>query len=146
MSQGTKFDNGKPMLALIPARAIIEVGKVMSYGAKKYGSHNYLGGISHLRLLSAALRHTWAYISGEDNDIESGLPHWAHACACFLMLGEMIVEHPSLDDRFKPVKEESTPCNHEKLIAKYDPKSFDQIGVFCDICGDKMPPYLKEAR
>jgi hypothetical protein len=103
MSEGTKHDQGKPELALIPAHAIESVGAVMSFGAKKYGNHNYLGGISYTRLLSACLRHTFAYIRGADLDAESGLPHWAHAAACLLMLGEMTKVKPDMDDRFKRV-------------------------------------------
>lgn len=102
MNEGTKHDQGKPELALIPANAIEVVGAVMSYGAKKYGNHNYLGGISYLRLLSACLRHTFSFIRGVDLDEESGLPHWAHAAACLLMVGEMVHYRPNLDDRFKP--------------------------------------------
>lgn len=99
--KGTKYDGEKPMLALVPPRAFEEIGKAMTYGAKKYGQHNYLGGISYIRLLSALLRHTMAFIRGEDNDSESGLSHLAHAGASVCMLIETVAMHPDLDDRFK---------------------------------------------
>ena len=37
---GLKYDEGKPMLDLIPPEAIIAIGKVMTYGAMKYGPNN----------------------------------------------------------------------------------------------------------
>ena len=101
---GTKKDKDKPMLAYLPMRALEQVGQVMTFGAKKYGGHNYLYGLSYLRLSSATLRHMFAFIQGKDLDDESGLPHWAHAAACILMLGEMTFVKPSEDDRWKDSK------------------------------------------
>ncbi len=104
---GTKYDGDKPIMAYLPPYAIGQMAQVMTFGAKKYGGFNYLGGISYTRLISAGLRHTFSYLRGENLDPESGLPHWAHALACFAMLGEMTHVHPELDDRFAyPAKEE----------------------------------------
>lgn len=97
---GVKHDQEKPMLALLPMHGVVGVGRAMSYGAKKYGQHNYLGGIALTRLLSAALRHLAAYIMGEDCDSESGLSHLDHAGACILMAIEMKARKPHLDDRY----------------------------------------------
>ncbi len=100
---GVKHDAEKPMMALVPSKAILEVGKLMSFGAKKYAAHNWLGGIAYLRLASAALRHLLAWISGEEKDPESELSHLAHCACCILMLLEFTVtERDSLDDRYKP--------------------------------------------
>ncbi len=99
---GTKHDGDKPAMAYLPPHALTEVAKVMTFGAKKYGPFNYLGGISYTRLLSAAFRHGFAILRGEWLDPESGLPHYAHAGACFLMLGEMSVHRADMNDLFKP--------------------------------------------
>lgn len=98
---GIKHDQEKPAMALLPLHGAEAVAKVMTYGAKKYEAHNYLSGIAYLRLASAALRHLFAWLRGEDTDGESGLPHLAHAAASIMMLIDMTVEHPNLDDRFK---------------------------------------------
>lgn len=100
-AKGKKFDQGKPALAYLPVRALEQVGAVMTFGAKKYGGFNYLGGLSYTRLLSAAMRHIFSFLQGKDLDEESGLPHWAHAAACLLMLGEMTFIKPAEDDRWK---------------------------------------------
>lgn len=97
---GVKHDQEKPELALISSIAITRLGEVMSYGKKKYAAHNWRAGISQSRLLSAALRHLFAYIGGENKDAESGLSHLAHAMACVMMLIELTETKPELDDRY----------------------------------------------
>lgn len=79
LNGGMKYDGGKPELSLIPTSLILEVGKVLTYGAKKYAPNNWRKGIQQSRLISAALRHIIAYNDGEEYDLESGLPHLAHA-------------------------------------------------------------------
>jgi hypothetical protein len=115
-ASGTKFDSDKPILALLPPKALWQVGQAFSYGAKKYGHFNHMGGIAWIRLLSAALRHIFQFISGEDYDVDpncegcinrdckmhSGLPHWANACANLMMLGEQHMRgNTKMDDRYK---------------------------------------------
>ena len=96
---GTKHDDGKPRMDLVPPLALLEVGHVMRYGAEKYSAHNWRAGIDGSRYV-AAVRHLLAYNSGENTDAESGLPPLAHAVACCLMLMET---DASRDDRWRPV-------------------------------------------
>ena len=103
---GTKYDNQKPKLALLPAISVVEVGKVFTFGANKYGENNWRGGFKWTRLISACLRHVFAFLRGEDLDEESGLSHIAHAAACLLMLLELYYTRKDLDDRHKYEKEE----------------------------------------
>lgn len=101
---GTKHDGDKPVMAYLPPYAITQMAEVMTFGAKKYGGFNYLGGLSYIRLLSACLRHVFSYLGGVDRDPETGLSHIAHAMCCLGMLLEMTQHHPELDDRFKGAK------------------------------------------
>lgn len=39
---GIKYDAGKPRLDLLPPKAILAIGEVMTYGAAKYGANNWL--------------------------------------------------------------------------------------------------------
>ena len=98
---GLKFDNSKPRMELLSPIALMELTKVLDYGAVKYGPHNWRGGIIYTRLLSAMLRHTWAYVGGESKDPETGLSHVAHAMACGMFILEFEVTKPELDDRYK---------------------------------------------
>jgi hypothetical protein len=104
---GVKFDQDKPRMDLLDARAIEQLALVLSFGAKKYAAHNWRKGLSKSRLIAAALRHIFAYLRGENNDPESGLSHVAHAmCCCMFLLG---LEHrPDLDDRYIELQETTT--------------------------------------
>lgn len=76
--QGRKNDAGKPRLDLLPPRAILAIGEVMTYGAAKYGANNWQG-VEPERYIAALLRHLLAYMDGQERDGESGLPHLWHA-------------------------------------------------------------------
>jgi hypothetical protein len=97
---GTKHDQGKPRLELLPPDALITVAKVFGYGAQKYADWNWCEGFKWSRLHGAALRHLLAWQSGEDVDPESGLPHLAHAGCCVLMLLAHQLRKLGVDDRY----------------------------------------------
>ena len=96
--KGTKDDAGKVRADLLPFAALTEVAEVMTFGATKYGAYNWHG-LSVSRLFGAAMRHTWAWWRGEDNDAETGRPHLAHAACCVLMALEQSLHRPEYDDR-----------------------------------------------
>lgn len=78
-----RYNEGKPRLGLIPPQIIEGLGAVLTFGAKKYGDHNWKKGLSDENCLSSCLRHIMKYQRGEVYDEESGLHHLAHA-ACNL--------------------------------------------------------------
>lgn len=84
---GLKYDGDKPMLDLIPPEAIMAIGRVMTYGAQKYGPNNWQG-VEPRRYVAALLRHLMAYQAREVNDPESGMPHLWHVAtnAAFLVV------------------------------------------------------------
>jgi hypothetical protein len=108
-TEGTKHDSGKPMMDLLDPLAMEQLAKVLTFGAQKYAAHNWRKGIKQSRLIAALLRHTFAHMSGQNLDEESGLPHIAHAmCCCMFLLG--LANRQDLDDRFStnmPVSGES---------------------------------------
>jgi len=99
IEQGIKHDQRKPRISLFPLRALWEMAKVMTFGAKKYGSFNWKGGLRYTRLADAALRHVVQFIEGEDLDKETGISHLAHAGCCIAMLLEMTMDRKDMDDR-----------------------------------------------
>lgn len=80
---GAKLDAGKPRLGLVLgdfARALVEVGRVGTYGAEKYSPRGWLevpGG--EARYLDALYRHLLADARCEGFDQGSGLLHLAQA-------------------------------------------------------------------
>jgi hypothetical protein len=78
MNEAVKFDAGKPRISLIPPKIIFRLAEIFTYGAEKYGDHNWKKGLDPIRLYDAAMRHLLAWMDGESID-ESGCPHLAHA-------------------------------------------------------------------
>lgn len=105
---GKKNDSDKPNLALVPKEAYWGMANALTYGAKKYGSDNFKGGIAYRRLAAACLRHLTAFLDGEDIDVESGNPHLDHALASLGMLKYMVENRPDMDDRYKKEKSDAT--------------------------------------
>ena len=84
---GRKDDADKPPVGLLPARSLLEIAKVLAFGAKKYSPDNWkVVPNAKQRYLDAALRHLFAYMDGEELDPESGLSHLSHAGTCILFL------------------------------------------------------------
>ena len=103
-NNAVKADDGKPPMGLLPWPALWDVARVLAFGAKKYAAHNWKKGMDWSRMYDAALRHLSAFIEGENDDPESGLPHLAHANCCLLFLATYEKMGWGIDDRWKGQK------------------------------------------
>lgn len=104
LTKAIKYDQEKNQLDLLSTPWLLGVGRVLTFGAKKYAAHNWRKGIQFSRLISAVLRHILAYASGEDLDPETGLSHLYHASCCLMFLAELSETKKlkkKLDDRYK---------------------------------------------
>ena len=64
---------------LIPFLEMSEAyARVAEFGAKKYSPWNWSKGLPRIQLLGSLLRHTFAYLRGEETDKDSGLSHTDH--------------------------------------------------------------------
>lgn len=107
--QGLKYDAEKPRLDLLDREFIEGIGRVLTFGAKKYAAHNWRLGIEVSRLYAAALRHVFASNSGEDCDPESGLDHLYHAGCCLMFAAWMKKHRPLMDDRWQEKEPAAVP-------------------------------------
>lgn len=84
---------------LLPFDVLAEVARVYAMGASKYEDDNWKLGYDYGLSFGALMRHITAWWEGENNDLESGESHLAHAVFhCFtLMWFEMHGE--GFDDR-----------------------------------------------
>jgi hypothetical protein len=89
--------------SLIPTYPLAEVARVYEYGSRKYADHNWRKGYEWSKSYDALQRHIQAFWGGEDYDIESGLPHVAHAVFHLFALLQGMEDHPEFDDRYTPV-------------------------------------------
>lgn len=75
---GLRFDEGKTRVDLIPADALLEVGKVYLMGSSKYAERNWERGMKYSKVLGPLLRHLYKWMMGADRDEESGELHLSH--------------------------------------------------------------------
>jgi hypothetical protein len=92
-----KRDHGKPMWDLLPLEQVEHIVDVLTFGAQKYGPHQWRNvDDAEDRYFAALMRHLVAWRSGRTYDEESSLKHLGHAGCCLLFL--MWLE----DERLKP--------------------------------------------
>lgn len=81
MNQDVKADKGKVRPTLVPPSLVLAVAYIREYGCAKYHDPENWRQVEPQRYRDALYRHFLAYLSGEENDPESGLPHlWHMAC------------------------------------------------------------------
>lgn len=96
---GARYNDGKPDLSLIPICTLEDEARVWEYGKRKYAAWNWAKGMDWSIPFACAMRHLAAWQRGEDRDIESGLPHLAHAMCNLRMLTLYSRTFPQGDDR-----------------------------------------------
>jgi|ERR1700677_1933901 len=109
MNAPFKADAGKLAMHLLPTDPILDVVKVLEFGAKKYSADAWRLGISWNRIMDAAERHIASWKKGDDYDKESGFNHLAHAACNLFFLLEYSRTHAKLDDRFSTCESSGVP-------------------------------------
>ena len=147
----------KVPLALVPPSASAAIAKVLQRGAEKYGQWNWRKArVGRMTYAHAIKRHLDAWIDGEDNDPESGLPHIAAvaASACIVLDAELF---GTLEDDRPPGKPPAAPSLSvpdaeppSNIVSFTDgsvvdvPKhlcaSLRDIRGVCVVCGSQFPP------
>ena len=99
-----RFNDGKPEWALVDFKSLEPMVAVLEFGAKKYSRDNWKKGLFTQKICESMLRHVFAYLSGEDNDPESGLSHIGHMQCNALFLAYMAREKKEFDNRPETLK------------------------------------------
>ena len=76
--QGTRDNEGKLKWSLVPFKALAPMVRVLEFEANKYSPFNWMKGLKYTEICESLLRHTHAFLDGEDNDPESKLSHLGH--------------------------------------------------------------------
>lgn len=100
----------KPNYSYIPPRALEEVARVFTDGAKK---HSPFGWVEHpetqTHMHGAAQRHISEWRMGRHSDLESGCHPLAHAITRLLMLLAYDLNETEWKDGPRPLGNEATP-------------------------------------
>ena len=115
MTSGKKFDSEKPKMHLLPPKALLEVAKVLTFGAEKYGEENWREvADAQNRYASANLRHSFSHLDGEKLDQETNYSHLAHAICCLLFKLEIELEETREEERLRGL--ERNECSESDQI------------------------------
>lgn len=84
-----RYNADKLKWSLVDFNALEDMVRVLEFGAKKYSPDNWKNGLKTTEVFESTLRHLTAYIQGEDDDPESGLPHTGHILCNAMFLAYM---------------------------------------------------------
>lgn len=86
---------------LVPFQEITDgFARVAEFGAVKYEAWNWSKGLSRVQLIGSLLRHTFAYLRGQERDADSGLLHTDHILWNAVALTHNV--HHNLEDGRRP--------------------------------------------
>jgi hypothetical protein len=94
-----RYNSDKLNWSLIDFDSLEDMVKVLEFGANKYSADNWKKGLPRTEIIESLLRHTFAYLQGEDNDKDSGLSHTGHILCNAMFLSYMHKYNPKSDDR-----------------------------------------------
>jgi hypothetical protein len=118
VTSGTKLDAGKLPVDLLPMRALLEVAKVLRFGAEKYEREGWRTVKPRRRYYAAAMRHIIDRALGRKLDPESGLPTLAHAACDLLFLLAFEVGFDPIDTFDTETFEESDQLSADQHPAR----------------------------
>lgn len=102
MSENPKarYGQAKPGLSAVPPLPLLAVAQAMAVGRQKYGHYNWrdkpvLASVYY----DAAMRHLFAWWDGQNEDMETDVPHLAMAAANLLILLDAESGPWLIDDR-----------------------------------------------
>lgn len=96
---GIKHDLDKEKFDLMPMMPLLELAKLFTLGAVKYGVRNWEKGMKFGRLFAAMMRHSIKWWAGEKYDQENGQHHLVAVMWNAMVLMELENTHPEMDDR-----------------------------------------------
>lgn len=98
---GTRHNVDKRRWSLVDFDALEDMVKVLEFGAKKYADHNWNKGLLTTETVESLMRHLVAYLNGQDDDSESGLPHAGHILCNAMFLAYTMKFKKEFDNRYK---------------------------------------------
>jgi hypothetical protein len=99
--KGLRYNIGKTKWSLVHWKSLVPMVEVLEFGAIKYAPYNWMKGLNYTEICESLLRHTHAFLEGEDNDPESKLSHVGHILCNGLFLSYMYLFKKEFDNRHK---------------------------------------------
>ncbi len=128
VSDGMNKDEGKLRLDLVPPEAIEAIARVAGQACEtgKYPERNWEKGMEWTRQYASAQRHLLKWMKGEDNDLDTGLPHLEHALWRIAALITYARRRIGEDDRPEPLSADDHDV-HIQLAKAYYKKAIGSV-------------------
>jgi hypothetical protein len=97
--KGLRYNLDKPQWSLVDFKSFEGMVRVLEHGTKKYSRNNWKQGLSVVQTSESLLRHVFAFLNGENIDLESGLSHVSHIQCNAMFLDYILREKKEFDDR-----------------------------------------------
>ena len=97
--KGLRFNEGKVRTDLLPFDVIWHISKVLQAGAEKYADRNWELGLSWMTCVGCLMRHLIKFVSGNDIDKETGIPHIDLVMINAIFLSRYFRQNKDYDDR-----------------------------------------------
>ena len=98
-----RYNKGKPEMSHLNPQFLLDMANLMTASANKYGKFNYAKGQYYSTAYDSLQRHALQFMSGEDNDKESGYSHLTHIALNAMIMWCTQQYYPELDDRMGEV-------------------------------------------
>jgi len=95
--RGLRYNEGKLQWSLVDFDSLEDMVRVLEMGAKKYSPDNWKKGMPIKEVIESMLRHTFALLRGEINDIESKLPHIGHIQCNAMFISYILKNKPEFN-------------------------------------------------
>jgi len=96
--RGLRYNKGKLSWSLVDFESFEDMVRVLEIGAKKYSDNNWKKGFPLSEVMESLLRHAFAIMKGEMNDLESGLSHIAHIQSNAMFAAYIVKNKPEFND------------------------------------------------
>lgn len=94
-----RYNEGKPRFDLIPPEAMIALAEHFRRGAIKYEDRNWERGMDWCKCFASLERHAWAWMNGEDFDVETRTHHMIAVAWNAIVLATYEARKVGNDDR-----------------------------------------------
>ena len=78
MEKALRYNDSKLKWSLVHFDSLKPMVQVLEFGTTKYSPDNWKKGLDKKEILESMMRHLTALLDGEENDLESKLPHMGH--------------------------------------------------------------------
>lgn len=95
-----RFNKGKPAMSHLDHKFLLGMAEVMTASNEKYPKYNWSKSQEITTAYDSCMRHVFAFMDGESNDLDTKKHHLFHAACNLMIMWYTEQNHPESDDRY----------------------------------------------